>query len=79
MVHLPLGRDVDVDEAALREQAAKYGLEGEVDALLRYLKTHGEVDDEQLPEWDEFQKLATEYEIHCQGQGPLRLPFEYDT
>ena len=41
---------VDVDEAGLREQATKYGLEDEIDALLRYLETHGEVDDERLPE-----------------------------
>jgi len=34
----------------LREQAAKYGFEDEIDALLRYLETHGEVDDERLPE-----------------------------
>jgi len=31
--------------------------------LLRYLETHGEVDDERLPEWDEFQKLAAEYGV----------------
>jgi DNA-binding MarR family transcriptional regulator len=54
---------VDVDEADLREQAAKYGLEDEIDALLRYLETYGEVDDEQLPKWDEFQELAADYEV----------------
>ncbi len=54
---------VDVDEADLREQAAKYDLEDEIDALLRYLKTHGEVDNEQLPEWDGFQELAADYEV----------------
>ena len=54
---------VDVDEADLREQAAKYGLEDEIDALLRYLETHGEVDDARLPEWDEFQELAADYEV----------------
>jgi len=54
---------VDVDEEDLREQAANYDLEDEVDALLRYLQTHGEVDDDRLPEWDEFQKLAAEYEV----------------
>ncbi|RLM83797.1 ArsR family transcriptional regulator [Halobellus sp. Atlit-38R] len=54
---------VSVDEEGLREQAAKYGLEDEIDALLRYLETHGEVDDEQLPEWDEFQELAADYEV----------------
>ncbi len=54
---------VDVDEAALRAQAAKYGLEDEIDALLSYLETHGEVDDDRLPEWDEFQQMAADYEV----------------
>ncbi|MFD1687035.1 MarR family transcriptional regulator [Halobellus litoreus] len=54
---------VDVDEDDLREQAATYGLEDEIDALLRYLETHGEVDDDRLPKWSEFQKLAADYEI----------------
>jgi hypothetical protein len=31
--------------------------------LLRYLETHGEIDDDRLPAWDEFQELAGEYEI----------------
>jgi DNA-binding MarR family transcriptional regulator len=54
---------VDVDEEVLREQAAKYGLEDEFDALLRYLETHGKVADARLPEWDEFQELAADYEV----------------
>ena len=54
---------VDVDEEDLQAQTAKYGLEDEIDALLRYLETHGEVDDDRLPAWSEFQKLAGEYEI----------------
>lgn len=54
---------VDIDENDLREQAVKYGLEDEIDALLRYLETHGEVDDDRLPEWDEFQELAADYEV----------------
>jgi len=54
---------VDVDEEGLREQAAKYGLEDKIDALLRYLETEGEVNDKRLPEWDEFQKLAADYKI----------------
>ncbi len=60
---LLLLRHVDVDEEDLRAQAAKYGLEDEIDALLRYPETHGEVDDDRLPEWDKFQELAGEYEI----------------
>jgi len=35
----------------------------QIDALLRYLETHGEVDDDRLPEWDEFQELAADYEV----------------
>ncbi|SDK17774.1 MarR family protein [Halovenus aranensis] len=54
---------VDVDEENLRKQATKYGLEDEIDALLRYLETHGEVDDDRLPEWHEFQELAADYEV----------------
>ena len=54
---------VDVDEADLREQAAKYSFEAEIDALLRYLETEGEVNDYRFPEWDVFQELATDYKI----------------
>jgi len=55
---------VDIDEENLREQAAKYDLEDEINALLRYLKTHGEVEDnDRLPEWDEFRDLAADYEV----------------
>jgi DNA-binding transcriptional ArsR family regulator len=54
---------VNVDEEDLQAQAVKYGLEDEIDALLHYLETHGEVDDDRLPEWDEFQDLAADYEV----------------
>jgi DNA-binding MarR family transcriptional regulator len=54
---------VDVDEEDIREQAVKYGLEDEIDSLLHYLETHGEFDDDRLPEWDEFQALAADYEV----------------
>ena len=54
---------VDVDEDNLREQAAKYGLEDEIDALLRYLETHGEVDNDRLLEWNEFQELTADCEV----------------
>ncbi|RJX42902.1 transcriptional regulator TrmB [Halonotius aquaticus] len=54
---------VDIDEEELREQAAKYDLEDEIDGLLRYLKTQGEVEDDRLPAWDEFRDLAADYEV----------------
>ena len=60
---LLLLRQVDVDEGDLRTQAVKYDLEDEINALLRYLESHGDVTDDRLLEWDEFQKLAAEYEI----------------
>lgn len=54
---------VDVDESNLRAQAVKYGLEDEIDALLQYLETRGETEDDSFPEWSEFQKLAADYEV----------------
>ena len=54
---------VDVDESDLRERAVKYGFEDEIDALIRYFETHGDVEDDHLPEWDEFQELAVDYEV----------------
>jgi len=54
---------VDIGEDDLREQATKYGLEDEIDALLQYLETHGEIRDGRLPEWSEFQELAADYEV----------------
>ncbi len=54
---------VDVDEGELRDQAAKYGLEDAIDALLRYLETYGDVEDDRFAEWDEFQELAADYEV----------------
>lgn len=54
---------VDVDEDDLRERAAKYGLEDEIDALLRYLDTRGAAESDRLPEWSAFQELAADYEV----------------
>ena len=54
---------VDVGEADLRAQAATYGLDDEIDALRRYLETHGEVDDDRLPEYEGFQELAADYVV----------------
>lgn len=54
---------VNVDKATLRNRADKYGLEEEIDALLRYLETAGDVQDGRLPEWAEFRELAADYEV----------------
>jgi hypothetical protein len=54
---------VDIDEDDLRERAVKYGLEDEIDALLRYLDTRGAAESTRLPEWSAFQELAADYEV----------------
>jgi hypothetical protein len=54
---------VDADEVDLRAQAATYGHLDDIAALLRHLETHGEVDDDWFPAWEEFQKLAADYEV----------------
>lgn len=54
---------VDIDEAELRDSASKYGLEDTIDALLRYRDTQGDVQEDRLPSWDEFQNLAADYEV----------------
>ncbi|RBI60047.1 transcriptional regulator TrmB [halophilic archaeon] len=54
---------VNVDEGTLRDRAAKYGLEDTIDTLLRYLETEGDIRDDRLPEWDDFQQLARDYEV----------------
>jgi len=53
---------VDIDEGDLREKAVKYDSVYKTDALLRYLKTHGEVGDERLTECSHFQGLTAAYE-----------------
>lgn len=55
---------VDVDEERLRERAVHFDLEDLIDTMLRYLETHGAVDTDRLPPWDEFQALAAEYEVN---------------
>jgi len=54
---------VEVDADALRETASKYGLETEIDALLRYLQNSGDVGDNRLPEWSAFEELAADYGV----------------
>ncbi|QCC51757.1 ArsR family transcriptional regulator [Halapricum salinum] len=54
---------IEVDADALRETASKYGLETEIDALLRYLQNSGDVGDNRLPEWSAFEELAADYGV----------------
>jgi DNA-binding MarR family transcriptional regulator len=54
---------VEVDPDTLRETASKYGLEAEIDSLLRYLSSSGDVEDNRLPEWSAFEELAADYGV----------------
>lgn len=52
-----------IEESTLRERAAKYGLKETIETLLRYLDSHGDIQNQRLPAWPEFQALAAEYEV----------------
>ncbi|ELY96182.1 hypothetical protein C483_00110 [Natrialba hulunbeirensis JCM 10989] len=52
-----------LDEDDLRAQDVKYGLEDEINALLRYLETRSETEDGLFPKWIGFQELAADYEV----------------
>ncbi|MFQ5976157.1 MAG: winged helix-turn-helix domain-containing protein [Candidatus Hydrothermarchaeales archaeon] len=52
-----------IDRDYLRSEAAKFGLEGAVEDIARYLKTKGMHRPEYFPLWEEFKAKAEEYEI----------------
>jgi len=52
-----------IDRDELRAQATKYGVDDVVDDLCTYLDTSGDQRTSRLPEWDDFQELAEEYEV----------------
>jgi len=54
---------VDIDRDELRAQAAKYGVDDVVHELCTYLDTSGDQRTSRLPEWEDFQALAAEYEV----------------
>lgn len=54
---------VDIDRDELRAQATKYGVDDVVDDLYTYLDTSGAQRTSRLPEWEDFQELAEEYEV----------------
>ena len=60
---LLLLRHVDIDRKELRAEASKYGVDVIVDELCTYLDTKGAQRASRLPEWEDFQKLAEEYEV----------------
>lgn len=54
---------VDIDWDELRAQAVTYGVDDLVDELSTYLDTSGDQRTARLPEWEDFQELAEEYEV----------------
>ncbi|MBX0305674.1 ArsR family transcriptional regulator [Haloarcula salinisoli] len=54
---------VSIDRDELRAQATKYGVDDVVDDLCIYLDTSGAQRTSRLPEWEDFQELAEEYEV----------------
>jgi predicted transcriptional regulator len=54
---------VEIDRDELRTQASKYGVDDVVDELCTYLDTSGDQRTSSLPEWEDFQELAEEYEV----------------
>ncbi|GAB6878244.1 hypothetical protein JCM17823_05180 [Halorubrum gandharaense] len=57
------GQDLREQYAAEAQRMSEVHDPDDINALLRYLETHGEVNDDQLPEWDEFQEIAADYEV----------------
>ena len=54
---------VSIDHDELRALATKYGVDDVVDDLCIYLDTSGDQRTSRLPEWEDFQELAEEYEV----------------
>lgn len=54
---------LDINRDTLRDQARKYGVEEVVADLYTYLDTDGEQRTSQLPTWENFQELASEYGV----------------
>ena len=48
---------------SLEEVATYYGVEDVVLPLLEFLRTEGDVTSESTPKWEEFESLASEYEV----------------
>lgn len=53
----------ELSEEPLREAASYYGIEDIVMALIDFLRTEGNITSENTPKWEEFEALASEYEV----------------
>lgn len=55
--------ETELSEDLLEEAATYYGVEDVVLPLMEFLRTEGEVTSESTPVWEEFETLASEYEV----------------
>lgn len=55
--------ETGLSEESLEEAATYYGVEDIVLPLMEFLRTRGEVTSESTPKWEEFETLASEYEV----------------
>ncbi|AUX08314.1 ArsR family transcriptional regulator [Halalkaliarchaeum desulfuricum] len=60
---LLLVAETGLTEEDLEETARNYGIEDIVMSLVEFLRTDGEITAEQTPQWEEFEALASEYEV----------------
>jgi hypothetical protein len=54
---------VEIDEKRLERLGRRYNVPSLVSNLTEYLETEGSATTESLPSWDEFQDLASQYEV----------------
>lgn len=53
----------DIEPWTLQDRASHYGLTETIDDLIEYLETEGENGPTGIASWNEFQRLAREYEV----------------
>lgn len=60
---LLLVAETGLSAESLEEAASYYGIEDVVMPLAEFLRSKGEITSEQTPQWEEFETLASEYEV----------------
>lgn len=60
---LLLAAETGLTDDDLEEPGKYYGIEDTVMPLVEFLRTDGEATSEQTPRWEEFESLASEYEV----------------
>jgi len=55
--------DEELPDDDLQDSASYYGIEDIVMELVEFLRTEGEIASDDTPQWEEFETLASEYEV----------------